>query len=118
MTWASEVIMATLVPGRSEEHTSELQYQIISYAVFCLKKKKTRHHSSVRSSRTPSYARKNRRHGSLTVTARSPSPTPTPAPPLRSSDHHTAHTANRYSTTTHHRCAGGPCRAAQTPLLL
>src|SRR5260370_7473232 len=25
---------------RSEEHTSELQYQIISYAVFCLKKKK------------------------------------------------------------------------------
>src|SRR5258708_20850586 len=24
---------------RSEEHTSELQYQIISYAVFCLKKK-------------------------------------------------------------------------------
>src|SRR5258708_9095998 len=40
MTWASEVIMATLVPGRSEEHTSELQYQIISYAVFCLKKKK------------------------------------------------------------------------------
>src|SRR5258708_24200484 len=26
---------------RSEEHTSELQYQIISYAVFCLKKKRT-----------------------------------------------------------------------------
>src|SRR5207244_9704958 len=25
---------------RSEEHTSELQHQIISYAVFCLKKKK------------------------------------------------------------------------------
>src|SRR5438552_7895315 len=26
--------------SRSEEHTSELQYQIISYAVFCLKKKR------------------------------------------------------------------------------
>src|SRR5215216_2682192 len=26
--------------SRSEEHTSELQHQIISYAVFCLKKKK------------------------------------------------------------------------------
>src|SRR3712207_7599665 len=26
--------------GRSEEHTSELQYANISYAVFCLKKKK------------------------------------------------------------------------------
>src|SRR2546423_10667074 len=25
---------------RSEEHTSELQYLVISYAVFCLKKKK------------------------------------------------------------------------------
>ena len=30
--------------GRSEEHTSELQSQsTISYAVFCLKKKKRRH---------------------------------------------------------------------------
>src|SRR6202165_6185651 len=27
-------------PRRSEEHTSELQYPTISYAVFCLKKKK------------------------------------------------------------------------------
>src|SRR5258708_32042044 len=27
---------------RSEEHTSELSHQIISYAVFCLKKKKKR----------------------------------------------------------------------------
>src|SRR2546423_3010855 len=26
-------------PGRSEEHTSELQSLVISYAVFCLKKK-------------------------------------------------------------------------------
>src|SRR3712207_7910491 len=31
-------ILATAV--RSEEHTSELQYANISYAVFCLKKKK------------------------------------------------------------------------------
>ena len=30
-------------PGRSEEHTSELQsHSFISYAVFCLKKKKTK----------------------------------------------------------------------------
>src|SRR5258708_27155375 len=27
--------------GRSEEHTSESSHQIISYAVFCLKKKKS-----------------------------------------------------------------------------
>src|SRR3546814_10485468 len=34
--------------GRSEEHTSELQSLMrISYAVFCLKKKKT-HHSQIR----------------------------------------------------------------------
>src|SRR3546814_7368339 len=34
-------------PGRSEEHTSELQSLMrISYAVFCLKKKKNKHHSS------------------------------------------------------------------------
>src|SRR3546814_4067280 len=33
--------------GRSEEHTSELQSLMrISYAVFCLKKKNTQHHSS------------------------------------------------------------------------
>src|SRR3546814_6204694 len=32
-------------PGRSEEHTSELQSLMrISYAVFCLKKKKRRRH--------------------------------------------------------------------------
>src|SRR6185436_20994011 len=29
-------------PARSEEHTSELHHQIISYAVFCLKKKKNK----------------------------------------------------------------------------
>src|SRR3546814_2625047 len=35
---------AALHPGRSEEHTSELQSLMrISYAVFCLKKKKTNH---------------------------------------------------------------------------
>src|SRR3546814_1271193 len=33
------------VPRRSEEHTSELQSLMrISYAVFCLKQKKTTHH--------------------------------------------------------------------------
>src|SRR2546430_7502175 len=39
----------TCSPGRSEEHTSELQSQSISYAVFCLKKKK----QHVRTTRTP-----------------------------------------------------------------
>src|SRR3546814_1376656 len=35
------VVVPGLVPGRSEEHTSELQSLMrISYAVFCLKKKK------------------------------------------------------------------------------
>src|SRR3712207_8146642 len=32
--------LRNLFPERSEEHTSELQYANISYAVFCLKKKK------------------------------------------------------------------------------
>src|SRR5262249_62333015 len=31
----------TIMKSRSEEHTSELQSLTISYAVFCLKKKKT-----------------------------------------------------------------------------
>src|SRR3546814_1102995 len=36
------VVMSRLRPDRSEEHTSELQSLMrISYAVFCLKKKKT-----------------------------------------------------------------------------
>src|SRR3546814_1632832 len=36
------------VPGRSEEHTSELQSLMrISYAVFCLKKKKKRHQNKI-----------------------------------------------------------------------
>src|SRR3546814_5444640 len=35
-------------PGRSEEHTSELQSLMrISYAVFCLKKKKNKSHESI-----------------------------------------------------------------------
>src|SRR3546814_8220158 len=36
-----DALLARLVSGRSEEHTSELQSLMrISYAVFCLKKKK------------------------------------------------------------------------------
>ncbi len=42
--------LADAIPGRSEEHTSELQSLTdISYAVFCLKKKKkkdSRHNST------------------------------------------------------------------------
>src|SRR3546814_1264138 len=38
-----------LICGRSEEHTSELQSLMrISYAVFCLKKKKQRHRHHMR----------------------------------------------------------------------
>src|SRR3546814_6761227 len=38
---------------RSEEHTSELQSLMrISYAVFCLKKKKKQHNSKIKTSRT------------------------------------------------------------------
>src|SRR3546814_6348680 len=38
------VLEATVQSGRSEEHTSELQSLMrISYAVFCLKKKKQQH---------------------------------------------------------------------------
>src|SRR3546814_4394203 len=41
---ASVTATATPVPSRSEEHTSELQSLMrISYAVFCLKKKKQKH---------------------------------------------------------------------------
>src|SRR3546814_5645342 len=38
----AKLFFAAFLPGRSEEHTSELQSLMrISYAVFCLKKKKT-----------------------------------------------------------------------------
>src|SRR3546814_10378178 len=38
------VVAAVMEPARSEEHTSELQSLMrISYAVFCLKKKKKNH---------------------------------------------------------------------------
>src|SRR3546814_1832301 len=41
---ATHVVMAKRSTGRSEEHTSELQSLMrISYAVFCLKKKKRKH---------------------------------------------------------------------------
>src|SRR3546814_7880638 len=43
-------------PGRSEEHTSELQSLMrISYAVFCLKKKKTKTYKSKEQSHTTSF---------------------------------------------------------------
>src|SRR3546814_10571065 len=50
---ATVVAMALDVPVRSEEHTSELQSLMrISYAVFCLKKKKKRKEQSRRIRRT------------------------------------------------------------------
>src|SRR3546814_10537171 len=42
--WVEQEILHPASPGRSEEHTSELQSLMrISYAVFCLKKKKKNH---------------------------------------------------------------------------
>src|SRR3546814_8945688 len=49
------------IPLRSEEHTSELQSLMrISYAVFCLKKKKTKHQSQtmITSKKNILYGRK------------------------------------------------------------
>src|SRR5947207_4427912 len=41
-TQQQTAVIATpqLIAARSEEHTSELRHTVISYAVFCLKKKK------------------------------------------------------------------------------
>src|SRR3546814_6919823 len=45
-------LFAELFDQRSEEHTSELQSLMrISYAVFCLKKKKTKNHNHCTSSK-------------------------------------------------------------------
>src|SRR2546429_7142938 len=53
---ATRRVAATMIGLRSEEHTSELRHGYISYAVFCLKKKKTKYekapHRSKRSSTT------------------------------------------------------------------
>src|SRR5258708_22189283 len=40
-TMQDRMELLRLTEARSEEHTSESSHQIISYAVFCLKKKKT-----------------------------------------------------------------------------
>src|SRR3546814_6534093 len=48
---------------RSEEHTSELQSLMrISYAVFCLKKKKTHHHKPILASIRNKISKKNKKH--------------------------------------------------------
>src|SRR3954462_12482276 len=56
---------------RSEEHTSELRHTIISYAVFCLKKKKTTNPRSVRPTfahnRPPASAPRRLSHERTTV---------------------------------------------------
>src|SRR3546814_8417993 len=45
----AEVHLVAQIPARSEEHTSELQSLMrISYAVFCLKKKKTKQQEYIR----------------------------------------------------------------------
>src|SRR3546814_1373889 len=57
------LLTARLVPVRSEEHTSELQSLMrISYAVFCLKKKKKNKTSSVLISITSSIDHNNKKN--------------------------------------------------------
>src|SRR3546814_1818121 len=47
--------------GRSEEHTSELQSLMrISYAVFCLKKKKTKHQYIIQQTTTDIHIKTNK----------------------------------------------------------
>src|SRR6186713_2073381 len=54
--------------GRSEEHTSELQsHSGISYAVFCLKKKKNKQRQRSRQHRPQSKVRQEISHRSLTA---------------------------------------------------
>src|SRR3546814_5237750 len=49
--------------GRSEEHTSELQSLMrISYAVFCLKKKKQYKHKTTESNRKRNYTKTHDKH--------------------------------------------------------
>src|SRR3546814_6246291 len=48
-----QVVQESMASGRSEEHTSELQSLMrISYAVFCLKKKKTQTNINVQANTT------------------------------------------------------------------
>src|SRR3546814_9450631 len=64
----SNVVWRYLGRSRSEEHTSELQSLMrISYAVFCLKKKKSIYNTSnvqpsTISNTTPEYSRANHQH--------------------------------------------------------
>src|SRR3546814_3675728 len=47
--WPRRQVSPSTTPSRSEEHTSELQLLMrISYAVFCLKKKKHTQHKSTK----------------------------------------------------------------------
>src|SRR2546422_4549593 len=41
-------ILKAYIEGRSEEHTSELRHGYISYAVFCLKKKKKKNNYNIK----------------------------------------------------------------------
>src|SRR5947209_15688744 len=62
------VLRRTLDVGvlRSEEHTSELHHANISYAVFCLKKKRPR---SVRPKHTQTHVRPGRDEGGVLASA-------------------------------------------------
>src|SRR5467141_5216273 len=49
------------LPPRSEEHTSELQSHLISYAVFCLKKKKKKKQTK-KKKKNKKKKKKNKKH--------------------------------------------------------
>src|SRR3546814_10309233 len=58
---------SAITDSRSEEHTSELQSLMrISYAVFCLKKKKTQHKQTKENQKTKNYEKNEKQHTQYT----------------------------------------------------
>src|SRR3546814_4582065 len=58
--FSGSIISVEIMPARPEEHTSELQSLMrISYAVFCLKKKKNKHLQTQQSHQSQTTARMN-----------------------------------------------------------
>src|SRR6185436_21066695 len=57
----ARVQACSLKARRSEEHTSELRHQIISYAVFCLKKKKMRRDKDIKKKKKKNKKKKKKK---------------------------------------------------------
>src|SRR5207244_5291922 len=81
---------------RSEEHTSELSHQIISYAVFCLKKSNERE-----AYRSSEHTRAKRRDHTRTPDATASAPNADNLPGANAQEHHTpsGHTRDHARTT-------------------